>query len=148
MQLSGDGKLHIYHTDAETDAVLPHNPAMVTGISIAGRDTNDILIDDYNGGYASLLINNSTVKISQDNAISAGTNVTIDGGILDLNTMSDSIGNLLLKSGSVINGTLYANTYTIESGTITAHIAGPGELYKTTAAQAATGVVNASECND
>ena len=148
MQLSGDGKLHIYHTDAETDAVLPHNPAMVTGISIAGRDTNDILIDDYNGGYASLLINNSTVKISQDNAISAGTNVTIDGGILDLNTMSDSIGNLLLKSGSVINGTLYANTYTIESGTITAHIAGPGELYKTTAAQAATGVVTRSECND
>ena len=83
------------------------------------------------------------MKINQDNAISAGTNVTINGGMLDLNGKTDTIGSLLLKSGSVINGTLYANSYIIESGTATANIVGPGGLQKTTSAQATAGAVSA-----
>ena len=70
--------------------------------------------------------------------------MTIDGGILDLNGKTDTIGNLLLKSGSVVNGTLHANSYNIESGTVTATINGPGGLQKSTTAQATTGVVNTS----
>jgi hypothetical protein len=50
----------------------------------------------------------------------------------------------LLKSGSVINGTLYAGSYVIESGAATVNIVGPGGLRKTTSAQAATGAVSAS----
>ena len=144
MKQGDDGKLHVYQTGAATDAVPPHNPIMVTGISITGRDTNDIVIDEYSGAYSSLLVKNATLKINQDNAISAGTNVTIDGGILDLNGKTDTIGDLLLKSGSVLNGTLYANAYNIESGTVTANIVGPGGLQKTTTGQATTGVVTAS----
>ncbi len=142
LQVGGDGKLHVYNTGTTTDAVPPHTPAYVTGISITGRDINDILTDDYIGGYASLLINYATFKINQDDAISAGTDVTIDGGILDLNGKTDTIGSLLLKSGSVISGTLYANSYTIENGTVTAAITGPGDLQKTTTGQATVGSVN------
>jgi autotransporter-associated beta strand protein len=99
---------------------------------------------DLSGGTNSLLIDHATLNLNQDNAISAGTNVTIDGGILDLNTKTDTIGNLTLKSGSIVNGTIYANAYKIESGTVTAAITGPGDLQKTTTGLATTGVVNTS----
>ena len=93
-------------------------------------------------GSDSLLVNQATLKINQDNAISAGTNVTINGGALDLNGKTDTIAGLLLESGSLINGTLYANSYIIESGTATANIVGPGSLQKTTAAQATAGAIS------
>ena len=81
------------------------------------------------GGSNSLLVdNNATLKINQDNAISTGTDVTIDGGTLDLNGKTDTIGDLLLNSGSVLNGTLHADAYSIESGTVTAAITGPGNF--------------------
>ncbi len=95
------------------------------------------------GGANSLSINGTTLKINQDNAISAGTSVTIDNSTLDLNGKTDTIGSLLLRSGSVINGTLYASSYVIESGTVTANIVGPGDLQKNTDAQATTGAVSA-----
>ena len=99
---------------------------------------------DLGGGTNSLTIAaGATLKINQDNAIAAGINVTNNGGILDLNGKTDTIGNLLLKSGSVINGTLHANSYNIESGTATANIVGPGGLQKTTAAQATAGAISA-----
>lgn len=96
---------------------------------------------DLGSGANSLLINNATLKINQDNAISAGIDVTIDGGIFNLNTKTDTIGVLLLKSGSVINGALHANAYNIESGTVTANLAGPGGIQKTTTSQATTGAL-------
>jgi hypothetical protein len=96
------------------------------------------------GGSNSLSINNATLKINQNNAISADTDVTIDGGTLDLGGKTDTIGSLLLKSGSVINGVLYAGSYVIESGTVTATISGPGSLEKTTSGQATTETVNAA----
>jgi len=97
---------------------------------------------DFVGGTNSLLINNATLKINQNNAISADTNVTIDGGILDLNGKTDTIGDLLLKSGSILSGTLHANAYNIESGIVTAAISGTGDLLKTTTGQATVGTVN------
>jgi endoglucanase len=95
------------------------------------------------GGTNSLALNNAPLKINQDNAISAGVGVTIQNGTLDLNGKTDTIGSLLVKSGSVVNGTLYASSYVIESGMATANIVGPGGLQKTTNAQATTWVVSA-----
>ena len=51
---------------------------------------------DLGTGNNSLLIDHATLKINQDNAISAGTDVTIDGGTLDLNNKTDAIGYLTL----------------------------------------------------
>lgn len=77
------------------------------------------------GGVNSLLIDHATLKINQDNAISAGTDVTINGGVLDLNGKTDAIGDLVMTSGSILNGTLLATSYTIESGAVTAALPGP-----------------------
>ena len=98
---------------------------------------------DLGGGENSLMINGATMRINANNAISAGTNVVISNGILDLNGMTETLGNLTLVSGNILNGTLYADSYLLESGTITAAIAGPGELIKTTTEQATVSAVNA-----
>jgi hypothetical protein len=98
---------------------------------------------DLGSGANSLLIDNATLNINQDNAISA-INVTIDGGILNLNGKTDTIGDLSLISGSILNGTLHANSYNIQSGTVTANIVGPGSIQKTTTGQATTGNVSAA----
>jgi hypothetical protein len=142
LTLGDDGKLHLYQTDTAINVVPPHNPANVTGVSITGRDNTDILINNYSGAYNTLLINHVTFKINQNNAISAATAVTIDGGVLDLNGKTDAISSLLLKSGSVINGTLVASSYTIESGTILAAITGSGALTKNTTGQAGVTAIN------
>ena len=116
--------------------------AQITDNSLAPIYYSNVTYFGFNlvGGSNSLSINNATLKINQDNAISAGTDVTINGGTLDLNGKTDTIGNLLLESGSLVNGTLYANSYIIESGTATANIVGPGSLQKTTARRPPSGL--------
>jgi hypothetical protein len=96
------------------------------------------------GGDNTLTIDNATLIIYQADAISAGTDVILDGGVLDLNGLSDTIGDFTLLSGSVINGTLHADLYAIESGTVTAALAGPGEIYKTTGGEASVTDINNS----
>jgi hypothetical protein len=142
LTLGTDGKLHFYRTGSTTDAVAAHNPAKVTGISVTGRGTSDVLTYSYTGEYATLDIYDTSVIIAQDNAISAATAVTIDGGALDLNGKTDTVASLLLISGSVTNGILSVGACTIQSGTISAAITGAGTLAKNTNAQAAATTIN------
>jgi hypothetical protein len=93
-------------------------------------------------GTNTLIVDDATLTIYQANAISANTDVIVDGGVLDLNELSDTIGELTLLSGSVVNGTLTADSYTIESGTVTAALAGPGAILKTTSGQAGVAAIN------
>ena len=140
---AGDGNSLILAGTSGGNSVVM-SAAQITDNSLAPIYYSNVTYFGFNlvGGSNSLSINNATLKINQDNAISAGTDVTINGGTLDLNGKTDTIGNLLLESGSLVNGTLYANAYIIESGTATANIVGPGSLQKTTAAQATVGAVS------
>ena len=142
----GGNSLVIYGTSGNISVATTTAQQITVNGSAAVNYTNVAFFGFNLGGINnSLLIANSAMlKINQDNAISAGTNVTIDGGTLDLIGKTDTIDNLLLKSGSVLSGTLYANAYNIESGTVTANIVGPGGLQKTTTGQATTGVVSTS----
>ena len=144
LTLADDGMLHIFRTGTTTDAVPPCDPATVVGISIVGRGASDVLIDGYAGQYATLYVKEATLRINQDNTISASTAVTIDGGCLDLGGKSDSIGSLTLVSGSVVSGTLNAASYTIRGGTVSATL-GPGPMIKqTTGAATVTTPINAT----
>jgi hypothetical protein len=107
---------------------------------------SNIIYFEFNlaGGSNSLAINGATLKINQDNAISSGTDVTIDNGTLDLDGHTDTIGDLLLTSGSIDNGVLHADSYVVQSGTVTADVVGPGGLEKSTTAAATLGNVSAS----
>jgi hypothetical protein len=122
LQLTGDGMLHIYRTGTTTDAVPPQLAANVTGIQVTGRGTSDVLtVVSMGAGVPSLTVVNATLSVSQDDAVAAGTIVTIDGGVLNFNGHSDPIGNLIVKNNGQANVTAINNTTTtVESGTLTA----------------------------
>jgi PKD repeat protein len=138
----GGNSLYVIGTSGGDNVVM--SAAQITANGLAPIYYSNVTYFGFNlaGGSNSLTINNATLKINQDNAISAGTNVTINAGVLDLNGHTDVIGDLVMTSGSIIDGALYANAYNIESGAATASIAGPGDLLKTTGAEATTGAVN------
>ncbi len=139
----GGNSLILAGTSGGDSVTMTATQITLAGASVMSYSNVEFFGFDLGAGN-SLLVDHATLDLNQDNAISAGTNVTIEGGILDLNGNTDTIGELTLISGSIINGTLYSSSYRIESGTITSTIAGPGALIKTTNEQADVSVVNAS----
>jgi regulation of enolase protein 1 (concanavalin A-like superfamily) len=123
LQLDVDGKLHVYQTGSTTDAVPPHNPANVLGIEITGNGIGNVLtVESLATGIPGLAVNQAKTVLGQDNALTAGTNVTISGGELDYNGHNTAIGNLTLTGGAQALITNINNnaTTTVESGTLTA----------------------------
>ncbi len=78
-------------------------------------------------------INDTTFLYVIDNAISTGA-LTINNGILNLSTFSDSVAAVILTSGSISgSGTLTSTaSFTVSSGTVTATLNGGVALTKTT----------------
>ena len=73
-------------------------------------------------GTNSLLIDHATLNLDQNNAISAGTTVTVDGGILNCNAYAQAIGDLTVKNGGQVNAAaISTTTTTVNSGTLTAN---------------------------
>jgi hypothetical protein len=71
-------------------------------------------------GANSLLIDHATLILNQNNAISAGTNVTMSGGMLNYNGYADAIGNLVITGGGqVIAGSVTNTVTTVTSGALT-----------------------------
>jgi hypothetical protein len=76
---------------------------------------------DLGAGANSLWLDHVTLVLARDEAISAGTKVTVDGSMLDFNGHADSIGNLTLTNGGQAHVTALVNTATtVTSGTLTA----------------------------
>jgi hypothetical protein len=76
---------------------------------------------DLGGGDDRLTISDATLIIGQDNAISTGAAVTIDGGVLNFSGHSATIGDLVVKNGGQAMLTAIENAATtVESGTLTA----------------------------
>jgi hypothetical protein len=121
LELAGDNKLHVHIAGTTTDAVPPMLAADVTRISIVGRGAGDVLTVLTTGnGVANLLLANATLDVGLDNAISAGANVTVDGGALNFNGHSDPIGNLtVINNGQAAVTAIENDTTTVESGTLT-----------------------------
>ena len=141
----GSGNSLIINGTSANDAILLIDDQLLVNASAPIKFSNVTLFGFYlAAGSDNLRIDHATLKINQNNAISAGTDVTFDAGILDLNGMSDTLGDVTLLSGGILNGTLYADSYNIESGAITAILAGPGALVKTTTGRADAGSVNTS----
>ena len=122
LKFAADGKLHFYKTGTTIDMVTPQPPANVSAIDVTGRDAGDMLtVESMGTGVPDLAVHGATLTISGDNAISAGTNVTIDGGSLNFNGHADAIGNLtIVNNGQAAVTVLSNNTTTVASGTLTA----------------------------
>jgi autotransporter-associated beta strand protein len=85
---------------------------------------------DLGAGADNLVLDSVTLRINRDNAISDGTAVTIDNGILDLGGRTETVSAVLLRSGSIVNGTLLASPVVVQAGSISTGLTGVGKLTK------------------
>ncbi len=79
-----------------------------------------------------------------NNALSTGA-INVNGGTLDIKTFTDAVGAVTLTSGNILGttGTLTGTSYAVQSGTITANLAGAGA----TLTKSTTGTVTMSGNN-
>ena len=83
----------------------------------------------------STTVSAGTLQINASERIPNASALTISGGTLDLQTFSETVGAVVLASGSITGtgtGTLTGSSYDMRSGTVTAILAGAAALTKTT----------------
>ncbi len=101
------------------------------GLTKAGSET--LTLSAANTYTGATTINAGTLAYGVNNAISSGA-VIVSGGTLNISTFSDTVGAVTLSSGA-INGTtgvLTGASYAMESGSVSAILAGGAALTKTT----------------
>jgi fibronectin-binding autotransporter adhesin len=104
------------------DAVLSGTAALVkSGVGLVSLNARNA----YTGGTT---VNAGTLTLGIDQALFAGTALTIDGAgaELALGATVQSVGAVRLLSGSLTGGTLSASGYTVESGDVSTLLAGNG----------------------
>ncbi len=78
--------------------------------------------NSYSGGTT---VTAGTLAVSGGNALIDTGAVTVNGGTLNLSGSSETVGAVILASGSIANGTLTSNAdYTLQSGAISASLQG------------------------
>jgi hypothetical protein len=119
-QVNGDSLL-LKGTAGNDDATLTSTQVVLAGSAAIGFSGVEFFGFDLGSGVNNLLVDHATLKINRNDAISASTNVTVDGGILDFNGKSSTIGNLVLKNnGNAVVTSIKNATTTVASGTLTA----------------------------
>jgi fibronectin-binding autotransporter adhesin len=95
----------------------------------------------YTGGTTVLA---GTLMLGNVNVLSGTSNVTVSGGTLAIDGYSNTIGALILQSGSIVGtaGVLTATSFNVQSGEIGAILGGSADLRKST-----TGIVTLSAAN-
>ena len=101
-------------------------------ITKAGTGTMELAAN--NTYSSSTNINAGILQYSLSNAIANG-NITLNGGTLDIKSYSDVVGNVTLTNGTITGttGILNGLLFNVANGTISAIVAGTGDLTKTTA---------------
>ena len=120
--------------------IIPNgtNPLIKLGqgtLTLAGANT-------YTGGTN---VREGTLRIGANERLLNTGGLTISGGTFNLQTFSETVGAVRLASGSIIGtgaGTLTGSSYTMESGTASAILAGTAALTKNTAGTVTLSGVN------
>ncbi len=118
-------------TDGTYAGVISGNGSVTK--SGAGKVTLSVA-NTYNGGTN---VNGGTLAVGIDNALPSGTNVTVNGGKLDLAGYADAVNGVSLMTGSIVDsigtGVLTSVTdYDVQSGTVSAALGGTVGLTKST----------------
>jgi len=140
-RVSGSGKIEKYGTGTlsfqNTGKQMTNNGTnpldVLGGKVILGKKNNNTTIN------GNILINHSTaiLQLNQNHQINDNRTVTLQNGLFNLNGKSETLGKLVLDSGTVSGGasTLTctgANDFDLRSGTVSAKLAGAASLLKTT----------------
>ena len=119
-------------TSAETDLTLSGASTNTTGgLNKAGA--GQLVITGANLHTGLTNVQAGTLAYGANNALSNGA-VQVSGGVLDLKTFNDTVGAVILASGSITGstGVLTGASYAVQSGSISAILAGAVALNKTT----------------
>jgi hypothetical protein len=117
----GGNTLLIAATSADDSAALTSTQFSNNGVTLVNYTNAAHFAFGLGGGADTLFLDNVTCSLDRDNAFSAGTNVTVNGGSLDFNGHATAIGNLVLKNNAQVNATGIENIYTtVISGTLNA----------------------------
>jgi autotransporter-associated beta strand protein len=74
-----------------------------------------------------------TLQISANDRIANSSNLNVSGGTFDLQSFNDTVGAVTLSSGTISGtGTLTGSSYTLQSGTVSAILAGNTTVTKNT----------------
>ncbi|MEZ0274242.1 MAG: autotransporter-associated beta strand repeat-containing protein, partial [Roseimicrobium sp.] len=86
----------------------------------------------YTGGTT---VQAGTLALGADGVLADTGAVTVDGGTFDINTRTETVGTVTLETGSITGttGVLTGSSYNLESGSVSAILAGSGNLNKNTA---------------
>ena len=90
-------------------------------------------VNTYTGGTN---VTAGTLKISANDRLADSGALTVSGGTFDLQTFSETVGAVTLSSGAInggSGGTLTGSSYALQSGTVSAVLAGGGNITKSTA---------------
>ena len=121
-------------TGSSGNEILTVSPTIVSvsGAPIAYSGITSFFFD-LGTGSDELILDGGTLNLAQNGALTSGTAVTVNSGTLNLGGKTDTIDSLMLRGGSVTNGTLTVNSFcTVSTGTISANLAGGAALFKAT----------------
>ncbi len=118
----GAVELHVLNP---VNLTISSNITGSTGLTKSGAGTLEFSSAKNYTGLTS--VNQGTLLYSISNAISSG-NVTVNGGTLDIATFTDSVGAVILQTGTITGstGVLSGTSYSFREGTVSAIINGTG----------------------
>ena len=119
---AGSGNsLALKTTSVDDSAVLTAAQVALNGSTVLTYGNAAFFAFDLGGGTNAILVDHATLRIDRDGAISPGTNVTVNGGLLDFNGHADNLGSLtLIGNGQAGAAALQSTSIAVASGTLTA----------------------------
>jgi fibronectin-binding autotransporter adhesin len=107
-----------------------------SGATLTKTTNGTVILSGDNSYTGSTNVNAGTLQISASERIAGTSDLNVSGGTFDVQNLTETVRNVTLSSGSISGtgaGTLAGSSFSVESGTATAILAGTGAtLTKTT----------------
>lgn len=121
--------------DITTNTLTIAGAAAGTNGALTKLGNGKLILSGTNGYTGLTTVNAGTLEYGANNALSSGAVTVNNGSELDISTFNDIVGAVTLINGSIngSTGVLTGTSYDVQSGTVTAILAGAVNLTKTTA---------------
>jgi autotransporter-associated beta strand protein len=117
--------------------------ALLGSGSLAKTTSGEVILAGTNTYSGTTSILAGTLTLLSNGAVPSNSPISINGGSLNVGVTTQNPGSLLLSAGNITgSGTLSGGNFTLESGIVSAMLAGPGTLTKNTLGEAILAAAN------